>query len=110
MQQRLRDVVIENLDFEQLLRTYDRPGALFYLDPPYYKAEGFYQGFRREDHRRLFHCLKKLKGRFVLSYNDAPEVRQLYEGYTVHEARRGSPLTSRTGRTGEYRELIITNY
>ncbi|MFR8755580.1 MAG: DNA adenine methylase [Clostridium sp.] len=33
---RLQSVVIENKDFENLIRVYDRPGALFYLDPPYH--------------------------------------------------------------------------
>jgi DNA adenine methylase len=70
IQSRLRNVVIKNRDFERLLKTYDRQGALFYLDPPYYKAESFYQGFERSDHERLLECLKKIKGQFVLSYND----------------------------------------
>ena len=39
---RLRKVVIENVDFEQLIKTYDRKAALFYLDPPYYNAEKYY--------------------------------------------------------------------
>lgn len=35
---RLAKVVIENKDFEKLLRQYDRPVSFFYLDPPYRKA------------------------------------------------------------------------
>lgn len=37
VQERLRKVIIENLDFEHLIHTYDRPDALFYCDPPYRK-------------------------------------------------------------------------
>ena len=33
---RLAKVVIENKDFEKLLRQYDRPVSFFYLDPPYH--------------------------------------------------------------------------
>lgn len=32
---RLQGVLLENQDFERLIRTYDRPDALFYVDPPY---------------------------------------------------------------------------
>lgn len=110
IQQRLRDVVIENLDFEHLLKTYNRQGALFYLDPPYYKAEGFYQGFGLEDHLRLRGCLQKTKGRWVLSYNDTPEIRKLYNDCNIRAVERGSPLAAKTRRGTRYEELVITNY
>ena len=48
---RLKDTVIENKDFEALIRQYDRPNAFFYCDPPYYETEGHYEVvFRKEDH------------------------------------------------------------
>ena len=40
---RLAKVVVENQDFEILIRHYDRPVTLFYLDPPYHSTEGYYQ-------------------------------------------------------------------
>lgn len=33
---RLADVVIENKDFEDLIKLYDRAETLFYIDPPYF--------------------------------------------------------------------------
>lgn len=111
IQQRLKDVVVENRDFEAILKIYDRPGALFYLDPPYYAAERYYQGFGAGDHERLRGCLQGLKGRFVLSYNDTPEVRALYEGYYIKEVERSNDLANRAGAgRPRYRELIVTNY
>lgn len=51
---RLADTVIENKDFEALIRQYDRDSAFFYCDPPYYETEGHYAVvFRKEDHKRL---------------------------------------------------------
>lgn len=51
---RLADTVIENKDFEALIRQYDREHAFFYCDPPYYETEGHYEVvFRKEDHARL---------------------------------------------------------
>jgi len=108
IQQRLKDVVIENRDFEDLIRVYDRPKALFYLDPPYFKAEQFYDGFAHDDHLRLYNRLTTLKGKFVLSYNDAPEIRKMYEHYNVFELERSNSLSQRKCRI--YKELIITNF
>lgn len=41
---RLKNVVIENLDFERLIKTYDRPGDVFYVNPPYVGTEKYYEG------------------------------------------------------------------
>ena len=39
---RLREVVIENLDFEQLILRNDRKDTFIYCDPPYVESEHFY--------------------------------------------------------------------
>jgi len=109
VQNRLRDVVIENRDFERLIKTYDRPNALFYLDPPYYSAERFYDGFTKEDHQRLWLVLERLKGKFILSYNNDVYIKDLYEGFNIHEVERANNLL-REANQGNYKELIITNY
>jgi len=51
IQERLSRVVIENKDYKGLIKVYDRPGALLYLDPPYYGTEKYYQAqFGTDDH------------------------------------------------------------
>jgi DNA adenine methylase len=72
---RLAKVVIENKDFEKLIRQYDRPVSFFYCDPPYFETEGYYKnvgedGFTEKDHIRLRDSLMKAQGKFLLSYND----------------------------------------
>lgn len=107
---RLNRVVIENHDFERLIKTYDRPGALFYLDPPYYEAEKYYPDrFNPEDHIRLKNCLCDLKGKFILSYNDCPQIRELYEGFTIIEVERADNLLHKI-ESRRYKELIIKNF
>ena len=107
---RLRRVVIEQEDFEQLLKTYDRPDALFYLDPPYYEAEKYYPDrFQPEDHERLQVALGRIRGRFILSYNDCQPIRELYRGYTMVEVDRSDNLVAKS-MTRRYRELIIKNF
>ncbi len=55
-------VVIEHKDFENLIKVYDRSGALFYCDPPYHKTEKYYDAeFNDSDHERLNSCLKNIK-------------------------------------------------
>ena len=107
---RLNKVVIENQDFEKLINSYDRPDALFYLDPPYYEAEKYYPDrFNPEDHKRLCDCLGGIKGKFVLSYNDCPRIRELYEGYTLVEVERADNLVTKS-ESRKYKELIIKNF
>lgn len=68
---RLKDTVIENKDFEALIRQYDRPNAFFYCDPPYFETEGHYEVvFRKEDHVRLRKISEKYEKRqFKLTTN-----------------------------------------
>lgn len=85
VQDRLDGVVIEHLDFERLIRIYDRPDALFYCDPPYYGAEKYYRAaFTEQDHQRLAECLHSIKGKFLLSYNDCPQARARYPRLRDH--------------------------
>jgi DNA adenine methylase len=44
---RLAKVVVENKDFEKLIRQYDRPVSFFYCDPPYFDTEELLQKCRR---------------------------------------------------------------
>lgn len=76
---RLADTVIENKDFEALIRQYDRDSAFFYCDPPYYETEGHYAVvFRKEDHKRLRDTLTGSRGKWMVSYNDCDFIRELY--------------------------------
>lgn len=111
---RLQNVVIENKDFEKLIAQYDRPNTIFYLDPPYYETEDYYEdvGFGRADHERLCNALMKIKGKFLLSYNDCPEIRELYsrEGIMIESTTRLSNIAQRYDAGKQYPELLISNY
>lgn len=110
VKERLQDVVIENRDFEKIIKTYDRPEALFYLDPPYLGTEKFYENpFTIEDHKRLNHDLTNIKGRFILSYNDDERIKELYTGFHIETIERNNNLTSKN-KVSKYNELIITNF
>jgi Site-specific DNA methylase len=110
--ERLNSVIIEHKDFEDLIKVQDRKETLFYLDPPYFKTEKYYRsGFKREDHERLKSCLKGIKGRFILSYNNDIFIKELYNDFNILEVSRRNSLLERYRKEDmEYEELIITNY
>ncbi len=108
---RLANTVVENKDFEALIRQYDRDNAFFYCDPPYYQTEGHYEvEFRKEDHVRLRDTLAQIEGRFLVSYNDCEYIRGLYEGYQIESVTRLNNLAQRYDGGCEYLEVLISNY
>lgn len=110
VQERLKNVVIENKDFESLIKVYDREGALFYLDPPYHGTEKYYDvGFTEADHLRLKNILDGIKGKFILSYNDDSFIRELYKGYYMEEISRNNSMKNKEKAT-KFDEVIIRNY
>ena len=111
---RLQKVVIENKDFEKLIDQYDRPESFFYCDPPYFETEDYYEdvGFTKADHIRLADRLSSIEGKYLLSYNDCPEIRELYEsrGARIESISRLSNIAQRYESGKQYDELIISNY
>ena len=111
---RLQNVVVENKDCVKLIQQYDRPESFFYCDPPYYETETYYEGggFGRDDHTRLADSLISIQGKFLLSYNDCPEIRQIYSlpGIYIEELTRLSNIAQRYDAGCQYPELLISNY
>ncbi|WP_336798864.1 DNA adenine methylase [Kaistia sp. MMO-174] len=105
--ERLAGVVIECLPYAEFIRRYDRPGTLFYLDPPYAGSEDDYgKGvFSPTDFERLADQLGSIAGRFILSINDTPTVRTAFEGFSI-EAVETTYSVSAGGAT-KAAELII---
>lgn len=111
LQDRMANVVVENQDFETLIKHYDRPDAFFYLDPPYFSTEDMYEvGFEWDDHVRLRDTLKNIKGKFLLSYNDCDEIRELYNGFSMFDFSRTHSMAQRYEAGKEFKELLIGNY
>ena len=108
---RLNNAVIENQDFEVLIKHYDRENAFFYCDPPYYSSEYVYQcGFTWDDHQRLKNTLANSKGKWLVSYNDCEEIRNLYDGYSFFDFTRLHNMKQRINAGEQFPELLISNY
>lgn len=107
--ERLSGVVIECLDWAAFVDRYDTDKTLFFLDPPYYGIEGYYgRGlFERGDYEVMADRLAALKGAFILTLNDTPEVRRIFKKFRVEGVEfRYSVAPSTTGQKG--REVLIT--
>lgn len=81
---RLANVVIENLDWHKFLIKYDRQKTFFYLDPPYYKKPFYKHNFHKlEDYKSVAQTLSNIKGLFILSINDEPEIREIFKPFNI---------------------------
>jgi len=105
---RLARVQVECLPYEDILQRYDRPTTLFYLDPPYFGRKLYRFNFSDGDFRVLAQRLQNLRGKFVLSLNDVPEVRSLFSRFRLHEI--DLPYTAQRKPGRRYRELLIANF
>jgi DNA adenine methylase len=109
---RLKSVHIENLDFRKCINIWDSPNTFFFLDPPYYGKYRYRKNLTIQDHSDLKEILGKVKGKWLLTYNDHPKVREVYDMFTIQRALL--PLTASLAKSGNKRKafanLIITNY
>jgi DNA adenine methylase len=121
---KLQGVKLTALDFEEVIDQAP-DGAFLFVDPPYFSSDQdkFYtHTFTREDHLRLCEVLKKHSHRikFLLTYDNTPEVKKLYEwadaiyekewNYTINRTDDQKYGTNRKGARYRGRELFIMNY
>lgn len=107
---RLSRVYIENKPYQDIITRFDKPGTLFYVDPPYWGCEGDYGKdlFSREDFTTLAALLAKVKGKFILSLNDHPGVREVFGAFNLEKVKtRYSVSANKNQQVGE---LLITNF
>lgn len=96
------------------LRYEEMNGVYFYLDPPYYhRAEQLYGHlFDAAKHQALRDFLNDLEAPWLLSYDDAPEVRALYanradvQGLVIDQTYSTHPVG---GASFVGREIIFSN-
>ena len=124
MHKRLRNVVIESLDFREVIKRYDSPKTFFYCDPPHLylstdagsRGDDYYRiPFTDADYMDLLQLLEKVEGKFLLK--QSTEVPFLLEwakqnGFyitrlVIKKAARSDP---RGERCDNYPVYFIANY
>lgn len=105
---RLAGVDIECLPYGEVIKRYDRKETLFYLDPPYWGGESDYgkNMFEREDFERMATQLSEIKGKFILSINDVPEIREIFKAFDMEEVSLNYSVAR--NKATKAKELIIS--
>jgi len=106
--ERLARVQIESLPYEQILKRYDRPTTVFYLDPPYWQRKLYRHNFTEKDFEELNRRLQELRGKFILSLDDHPEVRRIFKTWRLLPVELTYTALRKTGKL--FAELLITNF
>jgi DNA adenine methylase len=106
--ERLARVQIESLPFEKFIPRFDRPTTLFYCDPPYWRRKLYNFNFADEDYRTLAATLRAIKGKFILSVDDVPQLREIFAWAKLTEIDVAYTSQKQPGK--RYRELIIANF
>ena len=112
LHRRLAGVYIECLPYQEFIARYDRKDTLYYLDPPYWNCENDYgKGiFGKADFDELAKRLKEIKGKFIMSINDVPEIRHIFRFFYIQEVKtRYTIATKETGQSKQAKELLIGN-
>ena len=109
LHERLSNVYIECLPYAEFIKRYNRVDTLFYLDPPYWNCENDYgKGtFCKADFDELAKLLKGIKGKFILSINDVPEIRQIFKAFYIKEVQTTYTVGTQSGKQAA--ELLISN-
>ena len=111
--ERLRGVVFEAVDVCRLIDLYDSRRTFFFIDPPYWgTSQDYAVQFPEDDHVRLAARLARVRGIWLLTYNDAPQVRRTYTDHHVAAlvSRYTAGCNAGRGQAGdEGRQLLISN-
>ena len=106
---RLAQVTIECKYFRDLIPKYDRKHTLFFLDPPYWKIPGYQHDFKDQDFTDLAKSLTGIKGHFLMTLNDTPEVRKIFGSFNVEEVTLKYSMSRTKGSRSKPRtELLIS--
>jgi DNA adenine methylase len=111
------DTYITNFDFEKCIESFDDIDTFFFIDPPYTmakKGKYYRMNFDEQDHERLRDCLKKIKGKFLLTYDNNELIRKLYTSppFMIKKIQMTavSAVTGVGGQKPTKEELFIYNY
>ena len=107
---RLSRTYIENLDWADCIRKYDRDHTLIYCDPPYWGTEGYGVDFGLHQYQRMGDLAKTVQGRMIISVNDIPEMHQAFAGLRIERVDINYTVGGAGRSKAKSGELIIRNW
>lgn len=105
---KLGKATILNKDFRDVIKEYDAEDTFFYLDPPYSKNLKYWNyGLPFITNQELATALRTIKGKFLMSYDDTEENREIFKDYHIEEIKTLYAVKSKGNK--EVGEIIIYN-
>jgi len=91
-------------------KHYNSKAIFYYLDPPFYtKAKALYRTFFKEkQHIALSKFLLNFNANWILSYDNAKEIRSLYSTHTRNRVHFQVPYSINSHAKRLVKELVIT--
>lgn len=101
-------IELTSMDAVALLKRYKRaPSAktFCYLDPPYYvKGRDLYLNYYNDDdHKAIAEAIKRYKGKWIISYDAVPFIKELYKAYRQEEYY----LSYSAGNPAKGKEIMV---
>ncbi len=113
-ERRMSSVLLECLDFREVISRYDSGSTLFFIDPPYYGKEKYYfGGFNKFLHMELARMLHQIQGKCLVTYYGDPFILDLYRDFHVRtiDARVGAVVKADLGeKRRKETEYFFMNY
>lgn len=104
---RLKTTIIENRDYKDLIKIYDKENTFFFFDPPY-DTDLKYNGESNFDYDVLLQTCRSLKGKFILTLNG--EMRDKFKEFYILENNVAHTINGWKGKENNTKEIIIANY
>lgn len=112
--ERLKTVIIENMEWRECVERYDSDKTVLYLDPPYPNNPINYKHNMKDwkDHAEIADFLKKAKSKWIMSSYDAIEVRELYDRWNLVpiQAYSGMRKSKKSGGRTLNKEILVMNF
>ena len=109
--QRLSGTYVENLPWLECAERYDRPHTFHYMDPPYWQTAGYGVDFPFENYERMADFMRRCKGKVMVSINDHPDIRRVFEGFHFETTEIRYTTTNQQQTKAEVTgELIVMNW
>ena len=104
----MKNTKVLNESYKSVIKSNDGNGTYFYLDPPYENSKGLYAK-NAIDYEDLAEVLSNIKGKFVLSLNDSPNIRNIFKEFKIRGIRLESKTAKNIGEKAR-KEVIIKNF
>jgi DNA adenine methylase len=107
----LKNTTITSQDYMAVIKKYDVPSTFIYLDPPYEQSTSSLYKNYLVDFEVMVVILSRIRGKFILSINDSPNIRKLFRDFTMYTLTVAGHSTKDAVAGSVARpELIIRNF